>query len=292
MEAFSLTSIDLRTTIGDISVMPINFIYRRQRLDTLEHKHQFVEFHYILHGKLRFLMNDQEIILEDNDMLIICPDVKHSEYILDFEDQESICYSFSYSTQFKSETSSDLYHIFSYITHGKYYKKRITPNMLHIINSILREYSQHQLACQEILRLLISYLTIETLRVDINSVPEHFLPKNIRDNAEVIINEYFYNVFTGKEKGSVEELAKRLFISVRQLNRILQHTYGKNFSEMRLFHSLAGSAHLLSVSTLSVAQISDRMMYCSASAFCAAFKKFAGVSPSQYRKNPFKIDYI
>ena len=42
MEPYNLTPLDLQTSVGDISVQPVVFIYQQGRLDALSHEHQFV----------------------------------------------------------------------------------------------------------------------------------------------------------------------------------------------------------------------------------------------------------
>ena len=289
MEPYNLTPLDLQTTVGDISVQPVVFIYQRGRLDALSHEHQFVEIHYVLHGRVCFLLDGHQEIMEDGDLLIIGPGVCHSEEVLPSKTQESVCYSFSYKPIPKAGTDMDAHTLFSSIMRGVYYKKRISPEILSVIRQISDEYNRQQVACHDMLRLLIGCLTVETLRQNRDNKMGHFKPKNMTDQAEIIINEYFHLVFTGKTKGSAQELAEHLFISLRQLNRILQRIYGKNFSEMLCENKVRGAAWLLTHEGLSVAEVADRMGYCSPSAFCASFKKRVGVTPGQYRKHPFEI---
>lgn len=83
----------------------------------------------------------------------------------------------------------------------------------------------------------------------------------------------------------VEYYADKLCITPNYLNKIVRQTLGttaKAYIHSRLFGE---AERLLSYTTLSVAEIADRLRFDSPSHFVRFFKKQAGATPLQYRRN-------
>ena len=84
---------------------------------------------------------------------------------------------------------------------------------------------------------------------------------------------------------TLEELAAILHLSVRQTQRLLQRNFGKTFSQKLNEARIAAAAQLLLNTGLSVTEIGERTGFSSIEHFSSSFRRFTGVSPTQYRKN-------
>jgi AraC family 4-hydroxyphenylacetate 3-monooxygenase operon regulatory protein len=92
---------------------------------------------------------------------------------------------------------------------------------------------------------------------------------------------YFENYASGVTR---DMLARRLAVSPRQLNRILQRHYGMSFQEKLIQVRMDVAKNLLRQSGLSITQIARQTGYEYLSSFCNQFYKTTGMWPEQYRR--------
>ena len=101
-----------------------------------------------------------------------------------------------------------------------------------------------------------------------------------RMNRIYIIEQFLYNCYAGSMPLSM--LADRIHISVRQLSRIFREqygmTYGEKITELRMHSAIR---RLLAGEKVSA--VAEIVGYKTPSAFHKAFKKYYGVSPSEYK---------
>jgi AraC-like DNA-binding protein len=85
---------------------------------------------------------------------------------------------------------------------------------------------------------------------------------------------------------TVEELAASMAFSPEHLRRICQAEAGR--SPMRYVTELRmrAAATLLASESYSISEVAERVGYDNAFAFSTAFKRHAGVAPSQFRARP------
>ncbi len=295
MHSYTLNNLDIRTAAGDLGLQPIVYEYRCGMLDSLIHAHRFIEIHYLLHGQVRFTLDGISEELAGGDLLIISPGTRHSEEIVSSGGECAVCFSFSHRLLRGREHDPDAWAMLDHFSTHTYERRHISPAVMNLLDRISTEYTARGAACASMLRLLIAELVLETLRLaaPVSAPTHHALPpKNISDRSEILINAYFQDVFTGKISGSAEELAALLYISPRQLGRLLHRMRGMSFLELRNAHRLEGAAQLLRQSSLSILDVAERMGYCSPSAFCAAFKKHTDVTPLGYRHRPFDLHLV
>jgi len=93
-----------------------------------------------------------------------------------------------------------------------------------------------------------------------------------------------YITISYSENASSEKLAALCHMSESQLRRNFISAYGKSPVEFRTATRVRVAKELLSKSSLTATEISERLGYCSPSDFSRAFKKETGISPSEYRK--------
>lgn len=84
--------------------------------------------------------------------------------------------------------------------------------------------------------------------------------------------------------GTEDQLAAKLHLSKRQLNRVLLQNYDMGFREKMLRSRMEYAANLLQNTTQSVSQIGKLIGYTADSSFYKAFQSFYHMTPQQYRK--------
>jgi AraC-like DNA-binding protein len=97
-----------------------------------------------------------------------------------------------------------------------------------------------------------------------------------------IIDEFFNRQY-GLHNGS-RQLAEALFVSERQMNRILLEYYGKNYREKLNETRGQIGCNLITSSQLSFADIAEILGYTNPANFSTFIKKTYGYSPSQLRR--------
>ena len=100
------------------------------------------------------------------------------------------------------------------------------------------------------------------------------------DLTYLIIEETFlYDYSTA----TLDSLAKKLGIGIRQTERLLKKHYNKSFSKKKTEARMFAASTLLRESQRTVTEISEELGYSSCEHFCSAFKKYMGLTPGEYR---------
>lgn len=92
------------------------------------------------------------------------------------------------------------------------------------------------------------------------------------------INEY------GNKTLSLAELSEMVHLSPAQLQRIIKKLYNQSFRERILFLKMQNAKQLIRDTDLPMQEIADRVGYTSFYSFYGVFKKYFGLTPSQYRE--------
>lgn len=119
------------------------------------------------------------------------------------------------------------------------------------------------------------------------------LPKMISSPAltraglmPIIEDAFFYRY----RSLTIQDLSRLLNLSIRQTQRLLQHNFGKTFSQKLTEARMAAASQFLTNTDLSVTAISDRLGFSSIEHFSSAFRRFTGCSPRDYRRQHTSVD--
>ena len=83
----------------------------------------------------------------------------------------------------------------------------------------------------------------------------------------------------------LDHMAERLETSPKYFSSYFKKTFDINFVEYLNRVRLSHAKELLKKTELSVAEIGEKTGYLNSSTFTSTFKKYHGISPSDYRKN-------
>lgn len=155
----------------------------------------------------------------------------------------------------------------------------LTPGMLELCRGILDESRQRPPFCRELMRVRMAELGILLLRLlnleeEVPAVESALRPVAIIDN---------YFEYQMGQNPSAEDLAAKLHLSRRQLNRILQTTYGMGFREKLLRNRMDQAKWLLRHTEKTVSDIAIEVGYAHDSAFREAFRREFNMTPQEYR---------
>jgi len=87
-----------------------------------------------------------------------------------------------------------------------------------------------------------------------------------------------------REKISLEDISREVYLGNKQISRIIRKEYGMSFTELITEKKLAVAESLLKHSDLKIAEIARQVNFGAENYFYAVFKKKYGRSPLQYRK--------
>lgn len=141
-------------------------------------------------------------------------------------------------------------------------------------------YSQHPLH-SESLRLLYSLFLSDLSAIEDRSVPSHrFSPR---------IEELFLRFIQMLPQHFIEHrdiafYADRLCITTTYLSRVVRQVSGRTVADYIDQMLLMEAAWLLQTSTLTVAQIADRLHFADTTTFARFFKRLKGRTPKEYRQ--------
>jgi AraC-like DNA-binding protein len=87
---------------------------------------------------------------------------------------------------------------------------------------------------------------------------------------------------------SVIDLAKRLNMSVRELQRYLNKNYNKTFNELKKEIKMSFAANKLEYTNISINELSELVGFSTSEHFSYSFKRYYGESPITFRKKELK----
>jgi YesN/AraC family two-component response regulator len=244
-----------------------------------QHTHHFSELFYIVKGKGSFVLSNLELPIKENDLVIINPNVIHTEKSNKHDSLEYIALGIEgLSFSKENDENSQL---------GLYIFQADRENILFYLKRLLEEIQGHkenyEIICQNIIEILIIKLTREkqltvtkTEAQNMNKISAfimYYLNQNYRDPITLDklasvghINKYYLAHTFKKDMG---------ISPIEYLNRI-------RIKEAKL---------LLETTDYSIAHIAAFTGFSSQSFFTQAFKRTTNKTPSRYRKVMKGISY-
>ncbi|WP_096437314.1 AraC family transcriptional regulator [Alteribacter populi] len=237
-----------------------------------QHSHHFTELFYIVSGKGSFVLREKEIPVKENDLVIINPNVEHTEKSNLQDPLEYLALgveglSFSLSKEKEAEIE-----LFTY--HGE--SEEIIFYLKKLLYEIQNHEREYEIVCQNILEVLIIKLKREK-----NLSIQSSKPKNI--NKTVAFCKYYINQ-NFRENITLDTLAK-----VGNINKYyLAHRFKKDLDITPIEYlnqvRIKEAKLLLETTDHSIAEIATFNGFKSQSFFSQAFKRSTGLTPTQYRR--------
>lgn len=122
-----------------------------------------------------------------------------------------------------------------------------------------------------------------------NRVLAHLMPEDAREGHRAATAEHINEIehyinHHLAEKITLSDLSHRVFLSTRQVARIIERAYGCTFSELVTDKRLAAAEMMLKNTELRISEIAAACCCGSEAYFYVLFKKKYGISPLKYRK--------
>lgn len=240
---------------------------------SLPHTHHFTELFYVISGLGKFLVDDQLITVKENDMVIVNPNVEHTEKSLDSKPLEYIVFGVEGLTfSFGTPEIPQNYGYYNYNTEKKHLLN-FSQLMLHEISEKKSGYEQ---VCHDLLEVLIIYITRND-QFGILSSDTSRMPKECAVAKRYLDSNYAQPI-------TLDSLADATHINKFYLSHTFTKHLGMSPITYLIQRRLQISKDMLTQTDHSIAQIASSSGFASQSYFSQIFKKFTGMSPNQYRK--------
>ena len=238
------------------------------------HKHSTYEMFFVLDGRLD-VVDTHGIRSYENKIVIVPPNYEH--YTIS-EVKNGYCFYFSmeqmaisgedFFVRVDEQLSSDITSF------------ELNEDALFYVTRFVQEADKKDMN-EKISHLL--YLLFSNIFDMINI--ENSKLKFIKNQNKYIhiIEAYIYN-YNYENKVGIKELSEKLYLSQKQVSRIIKKEYGCTFSELVNRRRLNVACALLKHTDLCIGEIASAVGYEYENYFFALFKKSFGVTPLQYRK--------
>ncbi|NLW14819.1 MAG: AraC family transcriptional regulator [Erysipelothrix sp.] len=237
------------------------------------HSHAFTELFYVVQGCGSFKFGDELMPVTQDDMVIINPNIMHTE-ISDTNDPLEYIVLGIEGIEFLSNENNLGHSMHNYVE----YKHEI----LFYLKSVVDEVSRNEMFNEQIVDYLLKILVMNIIRRTVSGLRVHQGDRNI--NKDCVFVENYINIHY-RENITLDKLADLTFLNKYYLSHEFKRYSGYSPIEFVLNKRLTKAKKLLETTDLSVTQISEITGFGSASYFSQYFKKLIKLSPSQYRQS-------
>lgn len=240
------------------------------------HTHHFTELFYIVSGVGSFILPDREIPVKENDLVVINPNVEHTEKSNEHDSLEYIALGIKglAFSLVPDETE---------IPVGLFTYQGDRQEILFHLNKLLTEVQQqdeaYELVCQNIINILI----IKLKRAKNITVESHDA-QNLNQSVALVkhyINHNYQSDIT------LDMLADVGSINKYYLSHRFKDDTGMSPIEYLIKTRIKNAKTMLETTDYTISVISEANGFSSQSLFAQTFRRFTSQTPSSYRKNIF-----
>ena len=241
---------------------------------SMPHTHNHTELFFIVSGKGQFLIQDQVFPVAANNLVIINPNVTHTEDSLNAQPLEYIVLGIDGFEVAAGEKTNGRFCILDHFE---------SVDISSCLRNILREMEQKQTGYEDICQAYMEILVIRLMRNIALSVQVHPLPQ-VSGNSQCAAVRHYIDLHF-KEPLTLDQLSEEAHINKYYLSHIFKQEYGISPINYMISRRLEESKYLLAETDLSMSQIAQLMGFSSLSYFSQVFRNTQGVSPKEYRQS-------
>ena len=244
---------------------------------SVPHTHNHLELFYIVDGKGQFLIQDQLYPVKPNNLVIINPNVTHTEVSLNAQPLEYIVLGIEGIELATSENSNGQ---FSILDHFE------GVEISGCLRNILREMEQKNTGYEDVCQAYMEILIIRLMRNTALAVPKE--PQVVFGNRQCATVKRYIDLHF-KEPMTLDQLAEDAHMDKYYLSHVFKREYGTSPINYMITKRLEESKYLLAETDLSMSQIAQLLGFSSLSYFSQVFRKTQGTTPMEYRKSTARL---
>lgn len=253
------------------------------------HGERSYEIHYNAAGYGHIRAEGRLFDISPNSLYLVGPQVAHAQISAPEEPMVDYCVYLQLSHAGKRERQGSS--IASLFERKTFWIGKDSQNLGALMELLFDELKECKPGYTVFVETLLKQLIVGMVRnygAPSQAGREYFLPAAPDEAQAFIIEEallYEYPSLT------LERLADRLGVGIRQTQRLMQEYYGKSFLSKRNEARMSAASILLTHTGRPICSIADALGYSTAEHFAVAFKKYYGIPAREYRKK-FRVGLI
>ena len=244
---------------------------------SVPHTHNHMELFFIIGGKGQFLIEDKLHPVDVNNLVIINPNVVHTEVSLNAQPLEYIVLGVAGIQLATSDTSNGQ---FSILDHFE------SAEISGCLRNILREMEQKNTGYEDVCQAYMEILIIRLMRSTALAVPSESLVISVNRQCAAV-RRYIDLHF--KEALTLEQLAEEGHMNKFYLSHAFKREFGVSPINYMISKRIEESKYLLAETDLSMTQIAQLLGFSSLSYFSQVFRRTQSVTPMEYRQSQREI---
>ncbi|MBQ6312118.1 MAG: helix-turn-helix domain-containing protein [Lachnospiraceae bacterium] len=257
-------------------------------LTTQKHKHEYIEFVYLLQGTCREYVGDTEYVMKPGDLFLLAPGTIHRTSSDD--DDSLLFYIMLRKSTFENAFLSLLSHddalsvFFSEIVfkgdvnRSFFFRTGENPVLQQIVYDMYDRSRYNEEIYRRRSKLLFELMCLEIVQHHLTD----FRAKNTRSRAFDIISVLRY-INENLTVVTVESASSHFGYSRVHMERLIKASTGRTFSDFILHIKMRHAKGLLANPNLSVHEVAENSGFGDDSSFYRAFRKIYGITPSGFR---------
>lgn len=244
---------------------------------SVPHTHKHTELFFIVGGNGRFLIEGQYYPAMNNNLIIINPNVLHTEVSLNAQPLEYIVLGIEGIELFADETGNNRFTILEHFEDAE---------ISGCLRNILREMEKKNPGYEDICQAYTEILVIRLMRSLSFAAPAEPQSRSASRQCAAVkryIDQHF------KEQLTLDLLAKEGHINKYYLSHIFRQEYGVPPMNYMIAKRVEESKYLLAETDLSLSQIAHLLGFSSLSYFSQVFRRLESISPKDYRQKLHKL---
>ena len=240
---------------------------------SVPHTHNHMELFFIVGGRGQFLIEDQLHPVDTNSLVMINPNVTHTEVSLNAQPLEYIVLGIEGIALADSTLSNNQFSILNYYE---------SAEVSSCLRNILREMEQKNPGYEDICQAFMEILIIRLMRTTVLAVPAE--TETVSTNRQCAAVRRYIDLHC-KEALTLDQLAEEGHMNKFYLSHVFKRTYGVSPINYIIEKRIDESKYLLAETDLSLSQIAQLLGFSSLSYFSQVFRRTQGVSPKEYRQS-------
>ncbi len=242
-------------------------------------------FTLVTEGWLTMRIDDREFKINRGDLYIYSPGMAVT--VTDIStDYRSLCLMVDEFTTLESPSAHDMVSLaFMPLVQLSAPTLHLTPDQATMFESRMREMIGYQQSTNiykdKLLRMLYAVFLVDLQNVLEHSITQRQVPPRVEE-IFIGFNRLLPHHFI--EHRDIGFYADRLCITGDYLSRIVKRVSGRTVANHINRMLIMEACHLLRSTTLTIAQIADRLHFSEPAAFTRFFTRLKGQSPKQYRR--------
>ena len=242
------------------------------------HRHSFYELHLCLTGWCIYTVGDQQYRLDEGEALLLRANEQHG-VVQYSKDYGKVALGFSILNG-QSELSKRYRAL---LTQAGAVISDDTEALVRLFYEILQEFSAQRMEYLTAVKLLLAQIVVECARLCGSREVDVAVPIQRLDQRIALINQYIQSHMG--EMISCQDMADSMYMSVRQLNRIVQNELGISLRVYVERVKCSYAKSLLLDTDRNISAIAVELGYANEFSFSKFFKRTEGMSPATFRRS-------